>query len=71
MVEIIARARRNVSHELSVRLGFSERVTIPCSDANYIDRDLDEDLWVGLIDCPSLNVIKMLGAICNPLFQNN
>ena len=71
MVEIIARARRNVSHELSVHLGFSERVTIPCSDANYIDRDLDEDLWVGLIDCPSLNVIKMMGAICNPLFQNN
>ena len=56
---------------LPVRLGFSERVTIPCSDANYIDRDLDEDLWVGLIDCPSLNVIKMMGAICNPLFQNN
>ena len=61
MVEIIARARRNVSHELSVHLGFSERV--PVRNANDLDHGLDEDLWAGIRYCTSVNVIKMLGSI--------
>ena len=68
MIRIIARAHRIAACELSVHLVFSEKVPVPGSDANDIDRDLDEDFWVGLRDCLSVNVIKIMGAIFNPLF---
>ena len=70
MIEIIVRSRRIDDGDLSVSLGFIERVPIPGSDANDFDRDLDKYLWVGLRDSPSVNFINLGGAICNMLFQN-
>ena len=69
-IEIIVIARRLTSREVSVSLVFSEKVTVPGRSANDLDHDLDEYLLVGLIDCTSVNYIKMMVAICNPLFQN-
>ena len=63
-------ARRLTSREVSVSPVFSEKVTVPGRSANDLDHDLDEYLLVGLIDCTSVNYIKMMVAICNPLFQN-
>ena len=70
MVEMITRARHIAARDIFIRLGFSERVTVLGSDTNDFDHDLDEDLRVGLIDYPSVNVIKVVGDICNMLFQN-
>ena len=49
MIEIIARARQIVDREISVRLGFSERVLVPGGDANYLDHNLGKYSWVGQI----------------------
>ena len=70
MVEMITRARHIAARDIFIRLGFSERVTVPGSDTNYFDHDLDEDLCVGLRDYPLVNVIKVMGDICKRLFQN-
>ena len=70
MIEIIARARRISACEISVRLFFSKMVSVPGSNVNDIDHDLDEHLWVVLRYYPSVNFIKMMEDILNPLFQN-
>ena len=35
-----------------------------------VARDLSEDLLEGLRDCEKLNVMKIMGVILHPLFQN-
>ena len=60
-IEIILRARRIAAHEISVHLGFSERV--PVRNANDLDHGLGEDFWDFIRYCTSVNVINMLGSI--------
>ena len=69
MISIIAISLRIAAHGLSVRINFSETVPVLGGNANFLDRDLDEYLWVSLRSFSSVNVIKMIGDICNPLLQ--
>ena len=70
MISIIAISLRIAARGLSVRINFSETVPVLGGNANFLDRDLDEYLWVGLIDCLSVNIFKKMGDICNKLFPN-
>ena len=35
-----------------------------------VDKDINQKLMAGLVDCNSINEIKIMGAIVNPMFQN-
>ena len=70
MIEIIAISRRIAARELSIRINVSETVPVLGSNENDIDHDLDEYFWIGLRDCPSVNVIKKMGDISNTWFPN-
>eukprot|EP00804_Cyclotella_cryptica_P019955 CCRYP_007840-RA/>CCRYP_007840-RA protein AED:0.04 eAED:0.11 QI:0/0/0/0.66/1/1/3/0/292 len=41
-----------------------------CGDYNAITADCGLDLGIGLRDCAKLNVMKIVGALCHPLFRN-
>ena len=35
-----------------------------------VDKDVNQKLMASLVDCDSINEIKMIGAIVNLMFQN-
>ena len=70
MMEEIQICRRVAFRELAVRLELWEKD--PEYDGDYDDAatDFSLSLTVGLREVAELNVMKMMGALCNPLFQN-
>ena len=69
MTEIIL-MRRLAVRELTVRLAFCEKDPVFDGNDDDVARDLSEDLLEGLRYCEKLNVMKIMGAISHPLFQN-
>lgn len=70
MMEEIQILRRVAFRELIVRLEIMEKD--PDYDGNYdeVSPDINLPLTIGIRDVAELNVMKMMGALCNPLFQN-
>ena len=71
MIKEVEVSRRIAYRELIVRLEFCE-MPRDCSreEREAISMDVDRDLKAELKDCNTLNVMKIMGAIVNPLFQN-
>jgi hypothetical protein len=70
MMEEIQILRRVAFRELIVRLEIMEKD--PDYDGYYdeVSHDISLPLTIGLRDVAELNAMKMMGALCNPLFQN-
>ena len=53
-----------------MQLAFIDKDPVFDGNDDDVARDLSEGLLEGLRDCEKLNVIKIMGAILHPLFQN-
>ena len=68
MLECIELACRIGARELSTRLKFYKKDDILYDSDD--DTDITRDVMSGLEPCPSLNIMKIMGAIVHPMFQN-
>ena len=56
--------------ELAVRLELMKHNPDFAGDYNSVAADCQFELEIGLRHCAKLNVMKIMGAMCHPLFQN-
>jgi hypothetical protein len=72
MIKDVEVSRRIAYHEIIVCLQFCE-MPRDCSkeDQETLSMDVDCDLNTELKDCATLNDVKFMGSIVNPLFLNN
>ena len=70
MIKCIALCWRLAVQKLACCLGFFENNPSDVQDPDDVDTNVNLPLINGLSPCDSLNEIKMMGAIVNPLFQN-
>ena len=70
MIEYIALCCPLAVQNLACRLSFFEYDLCEDQGQNDVDRDTQVPLMDGLSPQDSLNQIKMIGAIVNPVFQN-
>ncbi len=56
--------------ELAVRLELMEHDPDFAGDYNSVAADRQFELEIVLRHCAKLNVMKIMGAMCHPLFQN-
>ena len=70
MEEEISVARRVCFRQLATRLKYYNRTTNK-SDGLNLDMDVDADLLDGLEDALSINPMKIMGALCHPLFNSS
>ena len=70
MKKSIAVCRRVAVRNLARRLGLFKNNPTFRGDENMVDKNVNQKLMAGLVDCDSINKIKMMGAFVNPMFQN-
>ena len=70
MLDCIRVCRRVAYRELIVRLGYMERDPSYIGDYDKLATDCERELTEGLRHCQEINVMKIMGAILHPLFQN-
>ena len=69
MIDEIRIACQVAWRELALRLELMEHDPDFVGDYNSIAADCQLDLGIGLRHCAKLNVMKIMGAMCHPLFQ--
>ena len=72
VLEAIEIARRVTGRELAVRLGLVRRVNTLTKKTNQeMDVNTRDPFMAGLVDVKKLHEIKAMGALLNPLYQND